>query len=252
LNFARPHLLPMQNHSIEKQPRLLLVPIPIAEVNQADWQGAQYKALLSGCTLFLVENIRTARRYISSLKLGLVIDELHFEVLDKNTERAEILRLANLVKQVENTAVMSESGCPGIADPGSLLVAEAHALGIKCIPLIGPSSIFLALMASGMSGQQFAFHGYLPIDKLERDKRIKFLEKESAERNQTQIFIETPYRNGQVWKALLEHLSAETRLCYAQDITGKDEQIITKKVKDWRKYPDIQWNKHPTIFIFQS
>lgn len=231
---------------------LHLLPVPISENQIGDWAGMQYQNVLKENELYFVENIRTARRFISSLKTGLSIDSLQFEVLNKETTATEIKRLVNLLKSKGSGVVLSESGCPGIADPGAVLVDEAHQLGMEIKPFVGPSSLLLALMGSGLSGQQFCFHGYLPIEKAERTHRIRLLEKESLAMHQTQIFIETPYRNASLWNSLLEALGPETRLCFATDVTGPLQAIRQMKVKNWRKALDIQWEKSPTVFLFMA
>lgn len=231
---------------------LHLLPIPISENQIGDWAGIQYQSVLKENQLYFVENIRTARRFIVSLKTGLSIDSLQFEILDKETTPTEIKRLGNLLKSKGSGVILSESGCPGIADPGAVLVDEAHQLGIEIKPFVGPSSLLLALMGSGLSGQQFCFHGYLPIDKADRIRRIRQLEKESLVLNQTQIFIETPYRNASLWNSFLEALGPETRLCFATDLTGPHQTIRQMSVKNWRKPPDIQWEKSPTVFLFMA
>lgn len=232
--------------------KLFLLPVPISQNGSNDWIGADYHTLIKETTLYFVENVRTARRFISSLKLGIQIDSLRFEVLDKNTTETEIKNFGNLISTENKAIVMSESGCPGVADPGSKLVGEAHRLGVEILPVVGPSSILLALMGSGLSGQNFCFHGYLPIESKERSQSIRQLETESQKRNQTQIFIETPYRNQNVWKALLSDLKPETRLAFARDLQGDDQKIVQKRVAAWRQTPDIEWNKSPTIFLFQA
>ena len=148
----------------------------------------------------------------------------------------------------KNIAIMSEAGCPGVADPGAVIVKLAHEKGIQVVPLVGPSSILLALMASGMNGQSFCFHGYLPIDAEERVRKIKLLEKDSITRKQTQLFIETPYRNNQLLKDLVTHCDASTRLCIACNLTLPDQFISTKKISAWKKdLPDL--NKKPAVFL---
>ncbi len=191
---------------------------------------------------FLVENIRTSRRYISGLQTGLSIESLQFEVVDKNTPPETIEKYLKPVLEGRSAGVMSESGCPGIADPGARLASWAHNHGIKVVPHPGPSSIFLALMASGMNGQQFAFRGYLPIDKKDRAHSLKQLEAESAKHRQTQIFIETPYRNEQMLKTILETCSGNTLLCVAR------EWIKTAPVKAWQN-ETVSLHKVPVVFL---
>ena len=208
--------------------KVYIIPNVISENTQEEVIPAQVKNAILACDFFLVESIRTARRYISSLKLGLVIDDLRFETLDKNTSIEDCIDLIQPILEGENAGIISESGCPGIADPGARLVHMAHQFNIKCIPIVGPSSILMALMASGFNGQSFAFHGYLPIDKKDRQQRIKGLEKESKEKDQTQIFMDTPYRNEQLLVDILKVARKDTFLCIARDITGEKELVITK------------------------
>jgi len=228
--------------------KVYIIPNVISENTQEEVIPAQVKNAILACDFFLVESIRTARRYISSLKLGLVIDDLRFETLDKNTSFEDCIDLIQPILEGENAGIISESGCPGIADPGARLVHMAHQFNIKCIPIVGPSSILMALMASGFNGQSFAFHGYLPIDKKDRQQRIKGLEKESKEKDQTQIFMDTPYRNEQLLVDILKVARKDTFLCIARDITGEKELVITKSIGKW-KAGDIALNKVPTIFL---
>ncbi|MDB4447954.1 SAM-dependent methyltransferase [Roseivirga sp.] len=228
--------------------KVYIIPNVISENTQEEVIPAQVKNAILACDFFLVESIRTARRYISSLKLGLVIDDLRFETLDKNTSIEDCIDLIQPILEGENAGIISESGCPGIADPGARLVHMAHQFNIKCIPIVGPSSILMALMASGFNGQSFAFHGYLPIDKKDRQLRIKGLEKESKEKDQTQIFMDTPYRNEQLLVDILKVARKDTFLCIARDITGEKELVITKSIGKW-KVGDIALNKVPTIFL---
>jgi len=231
--------------------KLFLIPTIIADDTHKSVLSPQITEVVSHLDYFLVENLRTARRFIGSLKLGLVIDQLTFEELNKDTEQAEVERMMKPLLEGRSAGILSEAGCPGIADPGSLAVQWAHKRGIQVVPLVGPSSIFLALMASGMNGQQFAFHGYLPIDAKERSNAIKNLELESRKKNQAQIFMETPYRNNKFLADLLVHLSPNTRLCIAKNVTGQDESIITRNISEWKiKLPDL--DKVPVVFVLQA
>ena len=198
---------------------------------------------------FRVENIRTARRFLSSLKVFPSIEELDFSTLDKETANETIAELLKPLQAGNDIGIVSESGIPAVADPGSLAVAYAHKSNIPVTVLPGPSSIMLALAGSGLNGQRFAFHGYLPIDERECERAIKLLERESASKEQTQIFIETPFRNNRLLKAFLKHLAPSTRLCLALDLTGSEEQIICKKVAQW---PKVELPKLPAIFLFQG
>jgi len=198
---------------------------------------------------FLAEDSRTARRFLSSLKVFDAIENLHFERLDKDTPEDTLGSLLQPIMDGHHVGVLSESGCPGVADPGALAVQYAHRHQIKVVPLVGPSSLLLALMASGLNGQQFAFHGYLPIDAGQAARSIRELEKESSIRRQTQIFIETPYRNRTILKHLIANLKPSTLLCIAIDITGAEEMIITKPVKAWSSsLPELA--KKPCVFLF--
>lgn len=234
-----------------KSPILYLIPSIIADDTVNEVITPQIRSVIQNIDYYLVEDIRTARRYISSLKTGRVIEELHFEVLNKKTKPEELKALFGPAKKGKNMGILSESGCPGVADPGALAVEYAHQQNIQVTPLVGPSSILMALMSSGMNGQKFCFHGYIPIDKQEAAKVIKSLELESRKNNQTQIFIETPFRNNQLLATMLDTLHGETKLCIAKDITGNAEFIKTKPVYRWKKEkPEL--HKTPTIFLIHS
>lgn len=226
---------------------LYLIPTILAPDTTEFVLSAQIKDIIKTTDYYFVENVRTARRFISELKVGKIIDELHFFEVDKDTNIEQIRKYFKQIPQNQHIGVISEAGCPGVADPGAVAVKVAHQLGIKVIPLVGPSSILLALMASGFSGQSFVFHGYLPIDKIERAKKIKVLENESR-KQQTQIFMETPFRNDSFLEDLLNTCQPDTLLCIACNITAPDEFIQTKTVNQWKtKKPDL--HKKPTIFL---
>lgn len=229
--------------------KLFLIPTVIAEDTQQAVIPASVLSTLKQINHFLAEDVRTARRYLSSLKIYESIEPLDFNVLNKDTKEQELKALFAPIHTGKNLGILSESGCPGIADPGALAAKYAHQQGIQVVPLTGPSSILLALMASGLNGQKFAFHGYLPIDSKESQVAIKGLEKESRATHQTQIFIETPYRNNSVTANLLKALHEDTVLCIAINVTGKDESILTKSIKEWRKHkPELP--KSPAVFLF--
>jgi 16S rRNA (cytidine1402-2'-O)-methyltransferase len=231
--------------------KLFMIPTVLAE-NTAHWViSPQVKEVIANTKIFLVENPRSARRYISSLKLGITIEELQFEVLDKDTPPEQVSRLMMPLLNGADIGVISEAGCPGIADPGALAVAYAHQKGIQVVPLSGPSSMFLALMGSGFSGQSFAFHGYLPIDKKERAAALKKLEQESVREKRAQLFMETPFRNNQLLADALASLSPQTKLCIAKNLTAADELIQTKTIADWKNHP-LDLHKVPTVFILQA
>jgi 16S rRNA (cytidine1402-2'-O)-methyltransferase len=208
---------------------------------------------IKNCQVFFVENERSARRYLKSLWREMVIDNYEWISIDKHvsgiTKSPEVhSAFRRMIKDGKNIGIISEAGCPGIADPGQELVAIAQSMEATIRPLVGPSSILLALMASGMNGQQFQFVGYLPIDNAARIKSIKELEVDSSRKNCTQIFIETPYRNNQLLEVLLKNCMPGTRLCIAANLTAPAEFIQTKTINDWRKkVPDL--HKKPSIFL---
>lgn len=227
---------------------LFLIPTFLSEGTVNPVLSPQVLDAIQQSTIFFVENVRTARRYISSLRLGKVIDTLQFFELTKSTPEAETREQLKGLPPDSKVGVISEAGCPGVADPGAVAVRLAHQMGFRVIPLVGPSSILLALMASGMSGQSFIFHGYLPIDRAERRKSIVQLEKDAGFKRTTQIFMETPFRNNQMFAAILDNCNPETLLCVASNITAPDEFILTMPIKDWKKrIPDL--HKKPTIFL---
>jgi len=225
------------------------VPNIIAEGTQQNVIPQQVVQTLKSIRYFLVEDARTARRYLSSLKIYDSIESLNIEVLDKDTKAEQLDELMKPLLTGNYMGIISESGCPGVADPGSMAVAYAHKRNIQVVPLVGPSSILLGLMASGLNGQKFAFHGYLPVDGKEALKTIKELERESELKNQTQIFIETPFRNNSVLNHLLNSLKATMLLTIAVDINGFNENIRTKSVAEWRvSKPTLP--KLPSLFLF--
>ena len=203
--------------------------------------------VIKGLKVFFVENVKTTRRFISSLKQGIVIDDLKFIEVNKDTSFNTVFDV--LLNLKEDAGIISEAGCAGVADPGGLIVEAGHQLGFTIKPLVGPNSILLALMGSGLNGQAFAFHGYLPIKEDERASKLRALEKEATQRNQTQIFMETPYRNNQIFQTILKTLNPKTRLCVAVDITGQTEFIKTKSIEAWRKGPAPDLHKRPAIFL---
>jgi 16S rRNA (cytidine1402-2'-O)-methyltransferase len=226
--------------------RIFLIPIPIAEdgLHTLPHEVSEHTTRL---THYFAENVRTARRFLRSLHAALVIDTLQFSEIDKHTG-PDMALLKSWLKDGHDVGIMSEAGCPGIADPGAELVAIAHSLGAKVVPLTGPNSLVLALMASGLNGQSFAFNGYLPVKEPMRSQRIKDLEARSVKENQTQLFIETPYRNGQLLADLLKHCKLKTRICIAQNITAPDAYIKTQTVADWSKaIPSL--GKMPAVFL---
>jgi len=229
--------------------KLYLIPVPLAE-NALETIPENVKALSCSLQYFFVENIRTARRYLKSIDKAVDIDAIRFQEIN-NQVQPDIALLRKWLKEGYDVGMMSEAGCPGVADPGSDLAAAAQAIGATVIPLVGPSSVLLALMASGFNGQGFRFAGYLPVKEPMRGKAIKELETISAERKETQIFIETPYRNNQMLKDILRLCRQHTKLCIAADITDEKEFIKTRTVGEWVKdMPDL--HKRPTIFLLMA
>jgi 16S rRNA (cytidine1402-2'-O)-methyltransferase len=209
------------------------------------------KQIIDTLDYFIVENTRSARRFLSKAKIARPIDELTFRELNEHiTSPREVEELVRPLLEGRSAGVISEAGVPAVADPGALVVAQCHRRGIKVVPLVGPSSIILSVMASGLNGQSFAFNGYLPIKEPERSKTIKRLESRAKAEHQSQLFIEAPYRNVKLFDQFLKVLQPDTRLCVACDITSQSEYIRTATVATWKKekgMPDIQ--KRPTIFI---
>jgi 16S rRNA (cytidine1402-2'-O)-methyltransferase len=228
---------------------IYLIPTVLSE-GQTNCLPAYLVDAVKQCSVFFVEEERTARRFLKSLWKELVIDDQQWYNMKKITpDIAHSFK--QQIKEEKNIAIISEAGCPGVADPGQQLVAMAQEAGVTVKPLVGPSSILLALMASGMNGQQFQFHGYLPIDAANRIKAITSLENESRQKNCTQLFIETPYRNNQLMESLVKTCHPKTRLCVAVDLTGPDEQVQTKTVQQWKsKLPEL--HKRPAIFLMHA
>lgn len=235
----------------QKKGKLYIIPSPLSENSLDKVVTPEMELILKSTNHFLVENVRTARRFISSLKLGVVIEKLNFKILDKKTREKEVERLCNPLTRGYDIGVLSEAGCPGIADPGNLAVSYAHRNNFEVIPLVGPSSIFMALMASGFNGQSFVFHGYLPIDKQERAQAIKAVEKDAINKKQTQIFMETPFRNDHLLADILRVCLPNTKLCIAKNITGADERIRSKTIKEWKRI-QVDLHKVPTIFLISQ
>lgn len=205
---------------------------------------------IKNCTVIFAENERTARRFLKSLDRNIVIDEFEWFAIHK-AEEEQVINFKNKIAENRNIAIISEAGCPGIADPGQVLIGIAQQMNCIIKPLVGPSSILLALMASGMNGQQFEFVGYLPIEMAAREKTIKELEQSSAKNNSTKIFIETPYRNNQLMESLTKVCNGKTLLCVAVNLTGSSETVKTQDITQWKlKKADI--HKQPAIFLLYS
>lgn len=230
---------------------LYLIPCPIAEEGDVwDVLPAANRAVMASLDYFIVENTRSARRFLSKAKLGRPIEELEFRELNEHTVAGrEVEELVAPIAAGRSAGVISEAGVPGVADPGALVVALCHRRGIRVVPLVGPSSILLAMMASGLNGQSFAFNGYLPVKPPERSRAIRFFERRAQAEGQSQLFIEAPYRNVKLFEELLRTLAPTTRLTLAVDVTAPGERIITRTVAEWQRLPLPEMNKRPAIFI---
>ncbi len=231
-----------------KRGRLFLIPSPLGENDPAEVIPAPVLKSLEGFRTFVVEEVRTARRYLSKAGLKGHIGELEFHELNEHTEQAEIEGYIKLFDNGNDVALISEAGLPAVADPGAQLVALAHRNGIEVIPAVGPSSLMLALMASGLNGQSFAFCGYIPAKTDERRSRLKTLEKVSGQLHQTQILIETPYRNDSLFADILAVCSPSVKVCVAANITMPDAYIRTMSISQWKKQ-GIVIGKRPCVFL---
>jgi 16S rRNA (cytidine1402-2'-O)-methyltransferase len=231
--------------------KLYLIPTTMGECDPMDVFPQTIKRSIELLDQYIVENDKTARKSIKLVCPEKKQADLTLYVLNKHTETKEHLEFIKPLLEGHNMGLMSEAGCPGVADPGAVIVKLAHEKGIQVVPLVGPSSILLAMMASGMNGQSFTFHGYLPIEKDEKKSSLKTLERISFEKNQSQIFIETPYRNNKLLEDLIQILHPETHLCIATDITLPTEYIKTKKIAAWKK-ETVDLHKRPTIFIIHK
>ena len=229
---------------------LYLIPSPLGEGSLSDILPIGVIERVSTISYFIAEHPKTARQFLKLAGSDKPIQEIGIAVLDEHTKRDDLDVLLEPILEGRDAGLVSEAGCPAVADPGSDLVMLAHEKGIRVIPLVGPSSILLALMASGLGGQRFSFHGYLPVEKEKLSSKIREMEKESGIRKETQIFIETPYRNRKLLEALLEHCNDATLLCVATDVTLPSESVITKKIAEWKKNP-FEIGKRPTVFLIR-
>ncbi|MBO7299977.1 MAG: SAM-dependent methyltransferase [Tidjanibacter sp.] len=229
--------------------KIYMIPCPISEGNPYDVLPEANRAVMASIDYFIVENIRTARRFLSAAKIGRPIEELEFAECNEHTSEMEIAPLLKPVLEGRDCGIISEAGLPGVADPGAGVVAVAQSKGVEIVPLVGPSSILMALMASGQNGQSFAFNGYLPIKPADRAKAIKNFERRAVQEGQSQIFIEAPYRNDKLFADFLAMLAPAVRLTVAVDITSPSQVIRTLPVAEWRKVPKPEMHKKPTIFI---
>jgi len=232
--------------------KLYLIPTTLGETeNPFDVLPQTIKRSIELIDYYIVENEKTARKFIKSVHPEKVQATLNLSALNKHTQKSEHADMIQACLEGKNVGLMSEAGCPGVADPGAVIVKLAHEKGIQVVPLVGPSSILLAIMASGMNGQSFAFNGYIPIEATEKRAALRNLEKLSMDKNQSQIFIETPYRNNKMLEDILNALSPETHLCIAADITLPQEYIKTMRVVNWKK-TKVDIHNRPTIFIIHK
>lgn len=227
---------------------LYLIPTPLGENDPTQTLPGYNNTILEHIEVFIVEELRTARRFLRKAGYKKDFETVIFHVLNEHTQADEIASFLDEILKGKNIGLLSEAGCPAVADPGSSVVALAHSKGVRVIPLAGPSSIILALMSSGLNGQKFTFHGYLPVKPAERKQKIKELDRLSQRHNEAQIFIEAPYRNKQMIESLLETCSDHTLLCIATNLTMPDESVKTKSIVEWRKInPDP--GKKPTVYV---
>lgn len=231
--------------------RLFLIPSPLGE-GELNWIIPDHvKQCIANLTHFVVEHPKTARHFLKQIELQRPIQTITFQTLDKHTSMNELDTLLEPIYTGKDMGLLSEAGCPAIADPGANLVRIAHEKQIQVVPLVGPSSILLALMASGLNGQSFSFHGYLPIDRASCIEKITQIESASLKLKQTQIFIETPYRNKKLFELLIAHCQGSTHLCIASNLTLQSEAIKTRSIKDW-KTNSPNFEKKPTVFLLQQ
>jgi 16S rRNA (cytidine1402-2'-O)-methyltransferase len=236
----------------QSQGKLFLIPTTLGSFDTIGRALPNYNTeVIHSIDIFIVEQVRTARRFLSRLKHPVKIDDMEFFELNKHTNEDEVFSFLYGIKGGKSIGLLSEAGTPCIADPGAAVVKIAHELKINVVPLVGPNSIVLSLMASGFNGQNFTFHGYLPIDKSALSKKLKEIEQKAHRANQTQIFIETPYRNNQMLSSIISTCSANTLLCVATDLTLLTETIVTLPISDWKhRKPDF--HKKPSVFLIYA
>lgn len=231
---------------------LYLIPVPLGATATGQVLPASVVATARSLVDFVAENAKSARAFLKSLPVERPLTEISIHELSEHTKAVELPALLAPLLAGRDVGLISEAGCPGVADPGAALVELAHRKGIRVVPLVGPSSLLLALMASGLSGQQFAFHGYLPVKDEARAQRLRELEKESRQQQRTQIFIETPYRNRRLFDTLLAVCSPATRLCLAVDLTLESEKVLTRPIGEWRRQPAPEIDRRPAVFLLQA
>lgn len=229
---------------------LHLIPVSLGPARPESWLPADVRTLAGGLDTYIAENAKTARAFLKQIGTTRPLQDITIHTLNPKTNVAEIQQWLTPMRDGRDIGLVSEAGCPAVADPGATVVATAHRLGIPVRPWVGPSSILLGLMASGLDGQRFAFHGYAPIDPGERAKQLRTWEQHSARDHQTQLLIETPYRNAAMYATLISTLRGDTRLCVARSLTSDDEWVRTLSIADWKKQPAPDLDKQPTLFLY--
>jgi 16S rRNA (cytidine1402-2'-O)-methyltransferase len=230
--------------------QLHLIPVGLGDAPVDRWLPPEVRALAARLDTYIAENAKTARAFLKQAGAIRPLQDITIHTLTDKTDRAQIQGWLRPLLQGGEIGLVSEAGCPAVADPGARVADIAHALGMTVRPWVGPSSILLALMASGLDGQRFAFHGYAPVEASERIRQLRAWEQHSARHDQTQLLIETPYRNGAMFSAMLEALRGDTRLCVARSLTTADEWIRTRTVADWKSRPAPDLDKKPTLFLY--
>ncbi|NLA88613.1 MAG: SAM-dependent methyltransferase [Alcaligenaceae bacterium] len=229
---------------------LHLIPVGLSDSPSTQWLPSDVQQLAARLDTYIAENAKTARAFLKLIDTQHTLQDVTIHSLSNKTPTQDIQAWLKAIPAGGEIGLVSEAGCPAVADPGANVVAEAHKLGIRVVPWVGPSSLLLGLMASGLNGQQFAFNGYAPVKADERAKQLKQWEQQSRRLKQTQLFIETPYRNEAMFASLLQNLNGNTRLCVARDITGKNEWIKTATVAQWKSQPAPSLDKQATLFLF--
>lgn len=230
--------------------QLHLIPVGLGDAPVDRWLPPEVRALAARLQTYIAENAKTARAFLKQIGAIRPLQDITIHTLTEKTDGAQIQAWLRPLKQGGEIGLVSEAGCPAVADPGARVADIAHGMGLSVRPWVGPSSILLALMASGLDGQRFAFHGYAPVEPNERVRQLRAWEQHSSRANQTQLLIETPYRNAAMFAALVETLRGDTRLCVARSLTTPDEWIRTRTIADWKKGPAPDLDKKPTLFLY--
>ncbi len=247
---------PTQDATASTTPRapqrgtLHLIPVGLGDAPPSAWLPNDVRALAGRLDTYIAENAKTARAFLKLIGTDRPLQEITIHVLDRSVTDARMREWLNPIRKGGEIGLVSEAGCPAVADPGARVAAAAHALGLRVAPWVGPSSLLLGLMASGLEGQRFTFHGYAPVRPDERARTLKTWEAASRQHDQTQLFIETPYRNDAMFQSLLQTLKGDTRLCVARSLTTADEWIHTCSIAQWKQRPAPQLDKKPTLFLF--